>query len=179
MVLDKLSTNQSTKMFDMNRKQFDKLLHWTCKSGTLQFNGKFYKQIDGIAIGSPLAPALADFCMNWLLDEVASKLQYLSRFFVLWMRFSWLLTNPMIQKLQFTNEPEHQNQIAFLDVHITKTDKGSVTKIYRKPTITGLYMKWESYEPLRYKKNLVFTLLDVPLRSAIATLVSTKNFSEF
>ena len=57
----------------MNRKHFKKLRDWTCKNGTLQFNGKFYKQVDRVAIGSPLAPVIADIRMNWLLEEVFKK----------------------------------------------------------------------------------------------------------
>ena len=53
-----------------------------------------------------------------------------------------------------------ENQLAFLDVHIMKTRKGVETKIFRKPTFTGLYINWQSYVPFKYKKNLLFTLLD-------------------
>ena len=60
LILDKLFIDQSTKIFGMNRKHFKKLLDWTCKNGTLQFNGKFHKQAYGVAMGSPLAPAIAD-----------------------------------------------------------------------------------------------------------------------
>jgi len=37
-----------------------KQLKWICKSTTSQFNGKLYKQIDGVAMGSPIAPLLAE-----------------------------------------------------------------------------------------------------------------------
>ena len=68
--IDKLFIDQSTKISGMNRKHFKKFFDCTCKNGTLQFNGKFYKPVDGVAVGSPLAPAIADICMNWLLEEV-------------------------------------------------------------------------------------------------------------
>ena len=32
-----------------------------------------YKEIDGVAMGSPLAPALADIFINWVVDEVIKK----------------------------------------------------------------------------------------------------------
>ena len=73
LILDKLFIDQSTKIFGMNRKHFKKLLDWFCKNGTLHFNGKFYKQVGGVAMRSPLAPAIADICMNWLLEEVFKK----------------------------------------------------------------------------------------------------------
>ena len=58
------------------------------------------------------------------------------------------------------DEPEVENQLTVFDVHITKTREGVETKIFRKPPFTGLYINWQSYVPLKYKKNLLFTLLD-------------------
>ena len=45
--------------------------------------------------------------------------------------------NSIHNKIQFTRELEVKNQLAFLDVHITKTRDGVKTKIFRKPTFTG------------------------------------------
>ena len=66
----------------MNKKHIKILLDRTCKNGTLQFNGKFYQQVDGVAMGLPLAPAIADICMNWLLEEVCKKIN--ARFKLFW-----------------------------------------------------------------------------------------------
>ena len=35
--------------------------------------GKFYNQIDGKAYGSPLASAMADIFMNWLVEIATTK----------------------------------------------------------------------------------------------------------
>ena len=43
----------------MNKQQFGKLLNWTSNHTNFQFKGKFYKQLDGMTMGSPLAPAMA------------------------------------------------------------------------------------------------------------------------
>ena len=68
------------------------MLNWTCKNTVLQFNGKYYTQLDGVAMGSPIAPLMADVLMNWLVDNV-SKIgcspQILSG---MWMTFSVRLT---------------------------------------------------------------------------------------
>ena len=69
LTLDELFIDQSTKIFGMNRKQFKKLLDCTCKNGSLQFNTNFfYKQVDAVAMVSPLAAAIVDISMNWLLE---------------------------------------------------------------------------------------------------------------
>ena len=38
---------------------------WTTKRTTPNFNGSFYEQIDGVGMGSPIAPAFADIFMNY------------------------------------------------------------------------------------------------------------------
>ena len=57
----------------MNKRQLGKPLNWTCKTTTLQFHGKFYHQIDGIAMGSPFAPDMGDIFMNWLVETATTK----------------------------------------------------------------------------------------------------------
>ena len=37
-----------------------------------QFNGNIYEQIDGISIVSPVAPLMADVCMNLISNEVST-----------------------------------------------------------------------------------------------------------
>ena len=39
----------------------------------LQLDGKFCHQIDGMAMGSPLAPAMADIAINWLVETATTK----------------------------------------------------------------------------------------------------------
>jgi len=51
-----------------------KKLKWICQSTPSQFNGKFYKQIDGVAMGSPIAPLLADVIMNHVIDQALTKI---------------------------------------------------------------------------------------------------------
>ena len=45
------------------------MLNWVTQKTSHKFNGKFYEQVDGVAMNSPLGPLMADIFMNWLLDE--------------------------------------------------------------------------------------------------------------
>ena len=50
-------------------------------------------------------------------------------------------------------------EIPFLDVSVKRHDNNSFsTSIYRKKTFTGLYTKWDSFTPRKYKINLIRTL---------------------
>ena len=53
----------------MSRTVFKRSLDWCLRDNTFSFDGKYYVQIDGIAMGSPLAPILADIFMNHVLEN--------------------------------------------------------------------------------------------------------------
>ena len=56
------------KFRGMTKLIFRRSLEWCLKGNIFIFNGKYYKQTDGCAMGSPLAPILADIFMNYLLE---------------------------------------------------------------------------------------------------------------
>ena len=61
--------------------------------------------------------------------------------------------------IKFTMEEEHNDQLPFLDVLVTRNPNGSIsTTIYRKPTFSGLYLRWDSFMPKQYKRGLVNSL---------------------
>jgi len=68
--------------------------------------------------------------------------------------------NSIHESIKFTLEEESNGKLAFLDVLLMRDSKDNVlTSVYRKPTHTGLYMKFNSFVPNRYKRNLVMSLL--------------------
>ena len=171
IILQKLFPDKSTRFYGMNKRQFRKLLNWTCKTTTLQFDGKFYHQIDGMAMGSPLAPAKADIFMNWLVETAATKSNHqftVHRYVeVLFLTFDdpnhidhvFSSFNSIHQKIKFTKVNEENNKLALLDVQITKNSDCIETSIFRNNTNLDIYTRWDSYVPNRCKQNLVWTLL--------------------
>ena len=71
LILDKVFADKKNKFHGLSRTELRKMLNWTCKNTVLQFNGKYYTQLDGVATGSPIAPMMADVFMNWLVDNVS------------------------------------------------------------------------------------------------------------
>ena len=53
--------------------------------------------------------------------------------------------------IKFTVEFEENNTIPFLDILIKRCNHTFSTSIYRKKTFTGLYTKWDSFTPRKYK----------------------------
>ena len=57
--------------------------------------------------------------------------------------------------VQFSQEIEEHHQLSFLDVLLTHNGNTLQTSVLRKRTHTGLYTKWTSLCPLKFKQNLV------------------------
>ena len=68
--------------------------------------------------------------------------------------------NKVHSNVSFSKEVEADGQLAYLDVLLTKTDAYRDWINYlQENTHTGLYNKWESLSPLRYKKSVIQSLL--------------------
>ena len=60
--------------------------------------------------------------------------------------------------IKFTMELEENQEMLFLDVRIKRNHSTFSTWVHRKQTFTGLYTKWDSFTPRKYKINLIRTL---------------------
>ena len=67
--------------------------------------------------------------------------------------------NQLHPALKFTVEKEQNNSLNFLDVSVEKGGTGFLTSIYRKPTFTGQYIRWNAFSPKARKINLIKTLV--------------------
>ena len=65
--------------------------------------------------------------------------------------------NSLHPALQFTHEKECNLTLPFLDVLVGKTESEFFTAVYRKPTFTGQYLRWNSFSPQKRKLNLILT----------------------
>ena len=106
----------------IKQDDMEQLLIFATKISHFLFDGKVYDQIDGVSMGSPLAPLLAEI----FLQEFERK--YLSSFedmgIMYWKRYvddTFVLLNPKVSRkdvcdklsklhpsLQFTSEPEDE-----------------------------------------------------------------------
>ena len=137
------------------------LLYLCTKEVHFMFNDKIYIQNDGVAMGSPLGPLLANILMTSLEEEVMPKL---TTFLCNWKRYvddthgyanpekvDFILTklNSYHANIQLTFELEKNKQIAFLDVLVKRTAANQIeTCVYRKATSIDLYINWSSYAPV-------------------------------
>ena len=57
------------KVEGLNKEDFHSLLSLATKESFILFNGNFYKQIDGVAMGSPLGPTFANIFLCYYEEQ--------------------------------------------------------------------------------------------------------------
>ena len=148
-----------------------------CTSGcNFQFQGKNYDQIEGLSMGNPLAPPLSNLFMisvearalNTGLFSPRLWLRYVDDVYCLVMKNEFenldVITdhlNSVHPSIKFTTETEEPDgSFNFLNVKITRIPgERFATSVYRKPTNTNLYTRWDSAHPPQQKMGIFYTLL--------------------
>lgn len=154
-----------------SRSSFVKLMRLITCDVEFSFNNTIYTQIDGVAMGSPLGPILANIFVGYyekrLFEDIDRPLmyqRYVDDTFAIFENESQCdlflsKLNGLHPSLKFTMEKEVNNSLAFLDVVVEKTGANFVTSVYRKPTFSGQYISWDSFCPVKRKVNLIRTLV--------------------
>ena len=164
----------NTLFHGLDREALRKLLIICTQESHFQFNGQFYDQKDGVAMGSPLGPLFANIFMDEFEQKHMDQLKELG--ITTWMRyvddvFSLLTDKSKLSRIlefineqhpniKFTAEIEVDNKIPFLDTCVTRRVNGYTTKMYHKPTFTGVYLNWTSLTSRKYKISLIYCLCD-------------------
>lgn len=153
----------------------------SCNVLMLSHDG-FYRQTDGLAMGSPPAPSLANGWLSKFDAKVKDDAALYSRYMDDILRN--IKTNKIDEKLQeinsyhpnlrFTIEREHENCIPFLDMKIIHKDENLTSTWYSKSTDTGLTMNFHAIAPMKYKRSVVSGMI-YRIHHACSTW---KNFTE-
>ena len=163
----------------ISQHDFELMLHTAVKDVPFLFDGKYYKQVDGVSMGSPLGPTLANAFLchhekSWLQDcppeyKPIMYQRYVDDTFLLFRsrEHAALFLNYLNGKhpnIRFTCDTETNGVLNFLDLNICSAGGQFTTNVYRKPTFTGLYLQADSFLPENYKLGLINTLLNRAFR---------------
>ena len=174
IILNKIFYNDQITFHGFDRENFNKLLQIAVQDTYFLFNNKIYKQIDGVSMGSPLAPIMANIFMCFLEEKMLDDcpLNFRPLFYKRYVDDTIALfrsrdqaeqflehINDLHPNIKFTIEHESNNQLPFLDILISRTDHGFSTNVFRKKTFTGQGTNFYSSCPLRFKLNSISTLL--------------------
>ena len=160
----------------LSEKDLTELLSICTKDQLFQFEGELYEQTDGVAMGSPLGPLLA----NVFMCDIERQLEERGKLPTFYRRYvddtisalgdhfkaMDLLTelNSIHPSLSFTMEIEVNNELSFLGV-LFRNKEGSIsTSVYRKSTNTGLLLHYQSHVDFKYKSGLLKTMLNRAVR---------------
>ena len=138
------------------------------------FIGSILDQIDGVAIGSPLVPVLANLLMdfheqNWIEQATNVKPVFYKRYvddiFAIFESDSGTDAfcsnlNTRHENIKFNFGKEKENKLPFLDIFINNNEFDLQTLVFHKKTYTGLLMNCFSFVPNSYKLDLIKTLVD-------------------
>jgi len=154
-------------------------------SAYFKFDGRYYEQIFGSPMGSPLSPILADLIMDDLEINCLTKLDFKLHNYYRYVDDIFLIIprnkvdsilkifNEYHPRLKFTHELENNNTLSFLNTSVIRGSDGKLlTNWYRKPTYSGRYINFFSCHPEQYKYNTITTLVDQ------AILLSDETFHD-
>lgn len=144
----------------------------TCNVQMLTHDG-YYRQIDGLAMGSPPAPLVANGWLSKRDPVIMENAKLKARFMddiIRSIKTSQIdhkmqEINSLHPSLKFTIERETNGELPFLDMLIQHC-RGKLTSTwYTKPTDTGLIMNYHSLAPKKYKRSVVSGLVHRIYRS--------------
>ena len=160
------------KRCELTVDQLTQLLEFCLNTTYFVYDGTFYQQTHGAAMGSPVSPIVCNIYMEDFEDIALSTAPNPP---FLWMRYVddviavsheyfvdelFAHINSIDHHIQFTIEPEKDGQLPFLDLCINIMDDGDTKlTIYRKPTHTDQYLQFSSHHPLEHKRSVVRTLM--------------------
>ncbi|XP_057298046.1 uncharacterized protein LOC130628959 [Hydractinia symbiolongicarpus] len=147
-----------------------------CTADTFTFVEEL-KKVDGVAMGSPLAPVLANLFMGvrekeWIKNYSGCGPTYYRRYvddiFALFNDESEALAffeylNQRHPNIKFTLEKQVDGRLPYLDILIENTSDKFYTSVFHKfhkSTYTGLLTNYFSFTPKIYKIGLIKTLID-------------------
>ncbi|XP_066911106.1 uncharacterized protein [Clytia hemisphaerica] len=151
----------------VDKETFREMLNiCSCDVIMLTLNG-YYQQTNGLAMGSPPAPMLAN---GWLSKfdpitkgEAMIYERYADAILMDILRTSATTKlesiNSLHVSLRFTEEREHNGNITFLDMLIQRNARKLSSTWYTKRTDTGLMMNFLVLAPVRYKKAVILGMI--------------------
>jgi len=156
----------------INCETIKQLLEFCCTNVPFMYGDNWFMQVDGVAMGSPLAPTLASLFMKSIEDKLSTFTGNKPSFFKRYVDDTFAIfdspddvdpffrfLNELHPNIKFTLENEEVNCLNFLDVKVRRVGNNYTTSTFYKKTDTGLYTTPNSYCDGRYKKNLMDCLI--------------------
>ncbi|CAF4148735.1 unnamed protein product, partial [Rotaria sordida] len=166
-----------------------RLARFVMQNNYFKYNGQYYHQIRGGAMGSPLTLTIANCYMFFYERDIVRQisnsgglyLRYIDDLFII---INWPVRHFMKQIDRWNKFDKNIKLSAninsyadFLDVHIENRDGQLFTTVYYKPSYEPYYLPFNSVHPMHMKKNIAFAMLLRAIRycSTFDAYVKEKN----
>ena len=155
----------------ITKSEMKEMLTLCTKNVHFTYNRKIFVQTDSVAMGSLLGRVSADIFMTEL--EKALLRDIYIHHIKCWKRYvddtiSYVkigsvkhvlcLLNSFDENIQFTSESESKGTLPFLDLLLCRNGRELTTTVYRKKTNNDIYLNWNAFAPVRWKRCTLRTL---------------------
>ena len=137
-----------------------------------QVNGKFYRQKQGAAMGSPVSVIVANLFMEELEKKAIDTFDHEVRVWKRYVDDTFVVLkkehvgalhshlNRQFTGVSFTVEEEADRSLPFLDVEVRRGEDGSLkTAVFRKATHTDKYLDFKSHHSVQHKESVIRSLV--------------------
>lgn len=151
----------------INLDLFLEIVEYCMEASYFCFDGRYYKQIYGTAMGSPLSPIVADIVLDSVINAAMESLPFEITIFRKYVDDIFMAIprnteqqvvqafNSIEPRLQFTVEIEQDRKLAFLDMTVIRNaDQTLSTEWYSKPISSGRMLNFKSFHQPKHKINV-------------------------
>ena len=139
-----------------------KLIKLCMENTSFSFNGEYYKQKSGAAMGCNLSPIVAEALVSHIFELAINSFQIKPTYIKFYVDDSFIVMNRNyvdhfyshinkigndLKSIQFTIEKEQFGRISFLDVKIIKRHNKLYTGVYNKHTHSNRHLNFNSHHP--------------------------------
>lgn len=179
------SVRKRQKKLNLNNEQMAIIIEvivFVCQKSTeISFNGRYFKQIKGLKMGSSLSPILADFVMEDLLDQAFLSIEkpimimkYVDDIlFIATEEEGKVLLdnlNKADKNIKFQYEIETNGSINYLDFTVMNKAQNEsfrvTTKWYQKHIASGRFLNFLSHHPKSVTINTAIAFVLTMLRNS-------------
>ncbi|CAF4697219.1 unnamed protein product, partial [Rotaria sp. Silwood2] len=148
-----------------------RLSRFVMQNNYFSYDGQYYHQIRGGAMGSPLTLTVANCYMFFYEQQIIKQIynsgglyfRYIDDIFII---INWPVRH-LFKQIDRWNHFDENIKLSekigvaadFLDLHIENQDGQLLTTIFQKSSYEPYYLPFNSIHPLHMKKNIVFTML--------------------
>lgn len=135
-----------------------------------EFNGDFYQQVSGVAMGTKMGPSYADLFMAYLEYHLFQRTQPPPSTVYKRFRDDIFIFSPnppeTLEPFLYTMNSMHTNisiefkkgnSLPFLDTIVTASNKSLQTTVYYKPTDSHSYLLYSSYHPKTTREAIPYS----------------------